>query len=182
LGATSTSSTNSSVAATNPQLNALFTSLFSGGLGSGASSTLQSIMSGQQLQSNTSQLYKTLSQASQPQFQQGQAQINEQMARAGLSNSSSLGGVQGGYTSQYLANLTNTATQMGLSETQMQGGVAGNLLSMLGTAGSQYYTNKSTTSTQMPWTQTFSTLMGGAMGAASIFGSGGALEGLNPFG
>lgn len=180
MGATSTSSTSSSVAATNPQLNQLFTSLFTGGVGSGAAGTLQAIMSGQQLQTNTSQLYKTLQQASQPGYQQGMAQIRESAARAGLTNSTALTGQEGSYTNQYLANLSNVATQMGLSETQMQGGVAGNLMSMLATAGNQYYTNKSVTSTSMPWTSTFSTLMGGALGIAGLGGGtiGGQLSGL----
>ena len=183
MGATSTSSTSSSVASTNPTLNNLFTTLFAGGgVGSQAAGTLGNIMSGKQLQTNTSQLYTTLSKATQPEYQQGMAQIQETMGRSGLSNSTALGGVMGSYSSQYLANLSKLSTEMGMSETQMQGGVAGNLMSMLATAGSQYYTDKSTTSTQMPWTSTFSTLMGGAMDVASMFGGGGALEGLNPWG
>ena len=182
MGGTSTSSTSSTVASTNPQLQNLFTSMFTGGLGTSVGTTLQGIMSGQTLQSNTSQLYKTLSQATKPEYQQGMAQIQETMARGGLSNSTALGGAMGGYTSQYLANLSKLSTEMGLQETQMQGGVAGNLFSMLATAGSQYYTDKSTTSTSMPWTQGFSAIMGGAMDVASMFGGGGALEGINPWG
>jgi len=182
MGATSTSSTSSSVAATNPQLNQLFTSLFMGGGGTQIFGTLQNIMSGQQLQTNTSQLYKTLQQASTPQYQAGMTQVREAAGRAGLSDSTSLTSQMGSYTNTYLANLTNLASQMGLSETQLQSGVAGNLMSMLATAGSQYFTNKSTTTTQMPWTSTFSTLMGGLVNMSGMFGAGGALEGINPWG
>lgn len=181
MSSSSTSSTSSSVAATNPVLQGLFTKLFSGGLGQQASGTLGDVMSGKALQSNTSQLYSTLQRSTQPQYQQGLAQVNEQMARAGLSNSTATSGAIGGYTSQYLSNLTNLSTQMGLQETQLQEGVAGNLMSMLASAGSQYYTDKSTTTQTMPWTQTFSTLMGSAMDIGSMFAGGGALAGLNPY-
>lgn len=177
MGASSTSSTSSSVAATNPALNNLFTNLFTKGLGSSASGTLQNVLSGQQLQTNTSQLYSTLSQASQPQYQAGMAQVKEQGAMAGLTDSTSLTGQMGSYTNTYLSNLTNVATQMGLSETQMQGSVAGNLMSLLGTAGSQYYTNQSTTTTQMPWTSTFSSIMGAGLGIAGLGLSGGGTLG-----
>lgn len=170
MPSSSTSSTSSSVAATNPALNELFTSLFggSGGLGTSASNTLQSIMSGQQLQTNTAQLYNTLQQSTQQQYQAGSAQVREAAGRAGLSDSTALTGQLGSYTNTYLQNLTNLSSQMGLQETQMQGSVAGNLFSMLATVGSSYYTDKSMTQTTMPWTSGFSTIAGAALGVAGL--------------
>ena len=164
MPSSSTSQTSSSVGATNPQLAQLFTQLFSGSTMSSVNQTLQGIMSGQQMQTNTGQLYKTLQQASQPAYQQGMAQVNEQAARSGLSNSSSLTGQMGSYTNQYLNNLSQVSTQMGLQETQLQAGTAGNLMQMLSSAGSQYYTNQSSTTTSMPWTSGFSAIMGAATG------------------
>jgi hypothetical protein len=181
MGATSTSTTNSTVGATNPTLNNLFTQMFgSGGLTGGASSTLQGIMSGKQLSTNTSQLYQTLSSASQPQYQAGMAQVKEQAARGGLTDSTSLTGLMGSYTNTYLSNLSNIATQMGMQETQLQGGTAGSLMQLLATAGSQYFTNSSTTTQTMPWTSTMSSLVGSAIGIGGLFagGAGSAISGI----
>lgn len=119
------------------------------------------------LQQNTSQLYNTLFQSSKPQFQMGQAQIREQMGRSGLTDSTSLAGAMGGYTAQYLGGLTSTATQMGLQEEQVQQGVAGNIMSLLANAGSQYYTDKSISSVSMPWTSGFSAITSGLSNLAS---------------
>jgi hypothetical protein len=142
----SNSTTTSSVASTNPALTALYTSLFTGGTGSTAATTLGGIMSGSTMASNTSQLYSTLQQSSQPAYQAGMAQVKEQAAKAGLTNSTSLTGQMGSYTNTYLSNLSQIATQMGLQETQMQGGVAGSLMEMLASSANQYYTNQSNTS------------------------------------
>lgn len=161
---TSTSSTSSSVAATNPALNQLFTSLFGGstGLGTSSAGTLGNVMSGNQMKQNTSQLYTTLYGATQPAYQQQMAQIREQAGKAGLSASTSLTGQEMGYSNQYLGNLTQLATQMGLQETSLQGGIAGNLMAMLSQAGNQYFTDKSTTQAMtMDWSKAFSTTMAG---------------------
>lgn len=175
----STSTTTSSVAATNPELNSLFTQLFTGGLGSGAGGALGDILSGKTFQDNTSQFYKTLSAASTEDYNRGAAQIKETAARGGLSSSTALTGQLGSYTNNYLQNLTNLSSQMGLQQTGMQAGVAGNLFSMLASAGSSYYTDKSTTATSMPWTQGFSAIMGGitSLATAGMAGGGG---GMNP--
>lgn len=179
MPSSSTSTTTSSVAATNPALNSLFTSLFTGGLGTQVGSTLSNIMSGQQTQQNTAALYKTLQSSTQQQYGAGMAQVREAAARAGLSNSTALTGQMGSYTNTYLENLMNLSSQMGLQETSMQAGVAGNLFSMLATAGNQYFTDKSTTQTSMPWTSGFSAIMGGITGLASAGMAGGG-GGLNP--
>lgn len=179
MPSSSTSTTTSSVAATNPELNKLFTSLFTGSLGSSMQGTLQDVMSGASLARNTSSLYRTLADSSTQEYGQGLAQIREAAGRAGLSTSTALTGQIGSYTNQYLQNLTQLSTQMGLNETQMQSGVAGNLFSMLATAGNQYFTDKSTTATSMPWTSGFSAIMGGVTGLATA-GKGGGGGGLNP--
>lgn len=175
---TSTSTTSSTVGATNPSLNNLFTSIFGGGLGTSAGSTLKGVMSGSTMQSNTAQLYKTLQSSTQPQFQKGMAQVRETAAKAGLSNSTSLTGQMGSYTNEYLGNLTKVATEMGLSETQMQGGAASGIMGMLAQAGSQYYTNSSTTqASTMDWSKIImegigmgaNVATGGLSGLASMF-------------
>lgn len=173
MGGTQTSKTTSSVAATNPTLQNLFTNIFGGGTGGApglattAAGTLQGAQSGNLLSTNINQLYSTLFKSSQPQFQMGQAQIREQMGKAGLTDSTSLASAEGGYTAQYLSGLTSNAVQGGLQEEQMQTSIAGNLMSLLATAGSQYYTDKSTSSVSMPWTSGFSAVMGGLSGLVS---------------
>lgn len=158
--------------AVNQPLQQLFTSLFGGnnGLATGASNTLMGIMNGSTLGSNIGQLYKTLSTNSSVQYQQGLGAIKAAEGASGMRFSTDTSSQIGSYTQNYIQQLNNTATQMGLQELGVQEGAATNTLGIFSQAANQYYSPGQTTTgkTQQTglgsWIDSGLGIAGGAIG------------------
>jgi hypothetical protein len=191
-GSTTSQSSTSSTAvqapnSVNPGITSLFNSIFggSGGLGSTASTTTQNVQSGQQLTNNISSLYSSLQTNSQGAYQQGLASIKAAAGAGGNALGTSTTAQIGNYAGNYIQNLNNTATSMGLSELGTQSASAGGTLSLLSSAANQYYSPGSTTTgsgtsntTQTgigAWADPILGLAGAGLGAAGAAGSFGAL-------
>jgi hypothetical protein len=160
-GTGSTSTTVQAPQAVNPYLQSIYNQIF-GGAAPGATQTLQDVQSGKQLSSNISQIYGTLQQAGQTQYQQGLAGIKAMGGASGTRFSTDTGAQTSQYAQNYISQLNQTATQMGLSEEGTQVSAAEGVLSPFAQGANQFYspgtkvstgyTGTGSSSTSMPWT------------------------------
>lgn len=159
----STTNTSNTVASTNPTLTGLFTSLFGGSKGAGATgvNALSGIASGQ----NISQLNSALTANNKATFSSAVSGIKEAFGSSGMGSSSSLGKVLG----QAAVQNSNTLTQnLASSDLQAQGqqlSAASYLSQIFSGAANQYFTNNTSSTRSDSGTTTalnvFSTLFPG---------------------
>lgn len=137
-------STQNTMASTNPALTGMFTSLFGGSNGAGATgvNSLSSIASGQ----NITQLNQALTASNKSTFTGSVNQIKEAFGSSGMGGSSSMGKVLGQAAAQNSQGLTSTIAQ---SDLQAQGQTlsAANYLSQIFSSSANNYYNNSSSST-----------------------------------
>lgn len=139
----STQSTSSSVASTNPALTSLFTTLFGGQNGAGATATgaLTGIAKGQ----NIDQLNKDLTASNKTTLASSIGALKEAFGSQGVGSSSSLGRQISSTITQNQNNLTQSLAGADLQAQSQQLSAAQYLTQIFSGAANQYYTNRSTT-------------------------------------
>lgn len=149
--------TTNQTASTNPALAGIFTSIFGGANGAGATgvNSLSKIAGGQ----NITQLNAALTQGAQQQTAAGATQIKEAFGSSGMSSSSSLASALGKYYTQQSAGLTSSLASADLTAQGQTLSAASYLSQIFSSSANQYYNQSSETSSFDPL-QLISTLFG----------------------
>lgn len=140
----STTGTTNSVASTNPTLTNLFTQMFGGANGAGATGvgSLSSIASG----GNITSLNQALTANNATAFAGNVGQIKEAFGSSGMGSSSSMGKVLAQAAVQNTNQLTQNIASSDLTAQGQQLSAASYLSQIFSGAANQYFTNQSTSS------------------------------------